>query len=318
MSQLQSYPPAADAQARERLSQRIPRRLATDYFRGRSPRTSESRPRSTTRSTRPGRESGRARGLRLRSRLLRRPRLGLSRGAAIGAACDRRKQTDGIIRRWARDGCRSGAASPMPPSALTPAIFQVQPARPAAFAVAYEAWSSSPDMPLRHYPDLYGNLCTRVVLPVGRSVFSYDAQIDVPDATEDVDESARELAPDDLPDDALIYTLPSRYCLPDVLGDEAWQRFGAHPPGLRPGAGDLRSRELAPHLPVRRLVGLVDRRRREQHPARGVPRLHPSGDLVLPGAEHPGPVRIWVSTRPGCAGRPGADGFRGLDGGVAR
>ena len=35
-----------------------------------------------------------------------------------------------------------------------------------------------------------------------------------------------ECAPDGLPDDTLIYTLPSRYCLPDVLGDEAWSRFG--------------------------------------------------------------------------------------------
>jgi transglutaminase-like putative cysteine protease len=36
-----------------------------------------------------------------------------------------------------------------------------------------------------------------------------------------------------LPDDVLIFTLPSRYCLPDVLGGEAWSRFGAMPPGYR-------------------------------------------------------------------------------------
>jgi transglutaminase-like putative cysteine protease len=116
-------------------------------------------------------------------------------------------------------------------AALTPAIFQVQPSRPALFDLRSEAWSSSPEMRLRHYVDLYGNPCTRVVLPVGRSVFRYDAEIDVPDAVEDVDESAQEIAPDDLPDDVLIYTLPSRYCLPDVLGDEAWNRFGSSPPG---------------------------------------------------------------------------------------
>ncbi len=29
-----------------------------------------------------------------------------------------------------------------------------------------------------------------------------------------------------LPDDVLVYTLPSRYVVPDVLGDEAWQLFG--------------------------------------------------------------------------------------------
>ena len=115
----------------------------------------------------------------------------------------------------------------------TPAIFQVQPTRSPPFSVQSEAWSSTPRMPLRHYVDLYGNPCTRVVLPEGRSSFRYEAEVDVPDATEAVDESAREIAPDDLPDDTLIFILPSRYCLPDVLGDEAWTRFGSHPPGFR-------------------------------------------------------------------------------------
>jgi transglutaminase-like putative cysteine protease len=31
----------------------------------------------------------------------------------------------------------------------------------------------------------------------------------------------------------LLFTLPSRYCLPDVLGDEAWSRFGGLAPGYR-------------------------------------------------------------------------------------
>jgi hypothetical protein len=62
------------------------------------------------------------------------------------------------------------------------------------------------------------------------SSFRYQAVAVVPDATEDADEDAKECAPDDRPDDTLIYTLPSRYCLPDVLGDEAWSRFG----GLTP------------------------------------------------------------------------------------
>lgn len=31
----------------------------------------------------------------------------------------------------------------------------------------------------------------------------------------------------------LLYTLPSRYCLPDALGNEAWSRFGALARGYR-------------------------------------------------------------------------------------
>jgi len=39
-----------------------------------------------------------------------------------------------------------------------------------------------------------------------------------------------------LPEHTLLYILPSRYCLPDVLGNEAWSRFG----GLAPGTGGCR------------------------------------------------------------------------------
>jgi hypothetical protein len=61
----------------------------------------------------------------------------------------------------------------------------------------------------------------------------------------------------------------------------------------------------------------VQRRRRQPGRARGLPRLHPPCDLVLPGAEHPGPVRLRVPARHGCPSRPGPDGLRGLDGGLA-
>src|SRR5580700_7745377 len=123
----------------------------------------------------------------------------------------------------------------------TPVVFQVQPrgSAPAVpgepgdggdnVVVDDERWSLRPQMKLRSYTDLYGNPCARAVLPAGRSSVGYHAVASVPDATEDADERAAE-AP---PDDTLIYTLPSRYCLPDVLGDEAWSRFGALPPGYR-------------------------------------------------------------------------------------
>jgi transglutaminase-like putative cysteine protease len=113
----------------------------------------------------------------------------------------------------------------------TPVIFQVQPAGSPCVAVEREQWSSEPPIPIRGYTDLYANACVRAVLPAGRSRFRYSAVAVVPDVTEDADASAPECAPDALPDDTLIYTLPSRYCLPDVLGDEAWSRFGGQPPG---------------------------------------------------------------------------------------
>jgi transglutaminase-like putative cysteine protease len=113
----------------------------------------------------------------------------------------------------------------------TPVIFQVRPGASAQVTVGDEQWSSEPFIAIAGYTDLYGNPCTRAVLPAGRSSFGYHAVAAVPDATEDADPAAAELAPQALPDEVLIYTLPSRYCLPDVLGDEAWSRFGALPRG---------------------------------------------------------------------------------------
>ncbi len=113
----------------------------------------------------------------------------------------------------------------------TPVIFQVKPIESGPVAIHSEQWGSEPAMAIRGYADLYGNPCTRAVLPAGWSSFRYHAVAVVPDATEDADQDAPECPPDTLPDETLIYTLPSRYCLPDVLGGEAWSRFGGLPPG---------------------------------------------------------------------------------------
>ena len=113
----------------------------------------------------------------------------------------------------------------------TPAVFQVRPRDGHGVRVRDESWSIQPAAAARHYRDLYGNPCLRLTLPAGRSSLCYDALTEVPDAVEEADENAREVSPDELPDGVLLYTLPSRYCLPDLLADEAWARFGAAPPG---------------------------------------------------------------------------------------
>ncbi|WP_246002758.1 transglutaminase-like domain-containing protein [Allorhizocola rhizosphaerae] len=113
----------------------------------------------------------------------------------------------------------------------TPAVFQVEPRDEAPVKLVDQQWSVQPQARLRRYRDLYGNPCVRLILPAGRSVLRYDAVTLVPDATEDANQQAPQLAPDDLPDDVLIYTLPSRFCLPDLLGGEAWSRFGHIPAG---------------------------------------------------------------------------------------
>jgi transglutaminase-like putative cysteine protease len=109
-------------------------------------------------------------------------------------------------------------------------VFQVEPVADQLVRVQNPTWNLAPGTS-RPYLDLYGNPCRRLTIPSGRSVISYQATAIVPDAVEDADEDAPELDPPDLPDEVLIFTLPSRYCLPDVLGAEAWKQFGSLPRG---------------------------------------------------------------------------------------
>jgi transglutaminase-like putative cysteine protease len=131
--------------------------------------------------------------------------------------------------RRVRVGCQFAYLAEIP----TPTVFQVQPLDEPPVKVLHEQYSAEPEVHSHSYTDLYGNPCLRLILPAGRSVFRYEAQVDVPDATEDAAEDAPELPPAALPDEVLHYTLPSRYCLPDMLGDEAWSRFGGAEPGYR-------------------------------------------------------------------------------------
>jgi transglutaminase-like putative cysteine protease len=118
-----------------------------------------------------------------------------------------------------------------------PAVFQVVPIEDQDVEIRDEAWTFQPAQESRSYRDLYGNRCRRMEVPAGASVITFSATAIVADAAEPQDESAVEHPPEHLPDDVLFYTLPSRYCLPDVLGNEAWSRFGS----IAPGYGRVRA-----------------------------------------------------------------------------
>ncbi len=113
----------------------------------------------------------------------------------------------------------------------TPTVLLVQPHPQGDHKIVYEDWQSSAALPLHNYHDIYGNLCQRVLLPAGEYSISYDAQVEVSDSWDDVDLDAPQLLVQDLPDDVLLYTLPSRFCLSDQLSDTAWQLFGSTKPG---------------------------------------------------------------------------------------
>ncbi|MBV9258740.1 MAG: transglutaminase family protein [Ktedonobacteraceae bacterium] len=113
----------------------------------------------------------------------------------------------------------------------TPTVMLVQPLRDGAHQLLHEEWQTTPDLSMQNYSDIYGNLCQRFVLSVGENVIRYDATVAVADEYDEIDLSAEQLPVEDLPDDVLLYTLPSRFCLSDVLSDTAWQLFGQTQPG---------------------------------------------------------------------------------------
>jgi transglutaminase-like putative cysteine protease len=133
------------------------------------------------------------------------------------------------VRRRLSIGCLFTYVAEIP----TPAVFMVRPVISSETSTAGNEWLSDPPGQVHEYTDLYGNDCARTVLPAGRSQFGFSAVAEVPDATEDFDPDAPEVPASQLPDHTLIYTLPSRYCLPDLLAGEAWQRFGGLAPGYK-------------------------------------------------------------------------------------
>ncbi|HYU77251.1 MAG TPA: transglutaminase family protein [Ktedonobacteraceae bacterium] len=113
----------------------------------------------------------------------------------------------------------------------TPAVMQVQPHQIADQRILQEAWQLTPPLALHSYIDLYGNTCQRMVIPPGNQVLNYDATIEVSESADEVAPDAVQLPVEALPDDVLHFTLPSRFCLSDVLSDMAWQLFGTTEPG---------------------------------------------------------------------------------------
>jgi transglutaminase-like putative cysteine protease len=83
-----------------------------------------------------------------------------------------------------------------------------------------------PLVPARDYRDFLGNVCTRLVAPAGRITVSSEFIVLDTGLPDIVEPDAEQLPVAELPDDALVYLLGSRYCDTDHLSDTAWSLFG--------------------------------------------------------------------------------------------
>lgn len=122
-------------------------------------------------------------------------------------------------------GCRFGLAS----SQAAVVIMQVAPCLAPDVSIAGERWDT--DAGHHGYLDRYGNRCERFALASGASRIGYEAQVVLANPADAIEPDVPETPVAALPDEVLSFVMPSRFCLPDELGHEAWQRFGALAPG---------------------------------------------------------------------------------------
>jgi transglutaminase-like putative cysteine protease len=88
-----------------------------------------------------------------------------------------------------------------------------------------------PSIVATEYHDSFGNLCHRIVAPAGRLMVAMEFVVRDSGAPDPAVVDAVQHGIDELPDEALVFLLGSRYCETDRLSDLAWSLFGGTAPG---------------------------------------------------------------------------------------
>jgi len=123
---------------------------------------------------------------------------------------------------WLRTSCTLNFTVGMP----TPFILMLRPRSGAQQWVARETYTMTPPVQPVEFTDAYGNLCQRLIAPVGDFTIQTTADVMTADAI-DVAPGAPYVEVQNLPDEVLTYLLPSRYCeseqffemARDIVGD---------------------------------------------------------------------------------------------------
>lgn len=102
----------------------------------------------------------------------------------------------------------------------TPVIFLLRPQPDLAQTILQETLQFSPQTPVTAYTDSFGNVCDRVVLPVGDCQVNFSMDVKTNDLIA-VAPGLPRTPIEQLPSDTLVYLLPSRYCLPEFLRQQA-------------------------------------------------------------------------------------------------
>jgi transglutaminase-like putative cysteine protease len=91
--------------------------------------------------------------------------------------------------------------------------------------------TTDPPVPISAYRDGFGNWCSRIVASPGQFRIKGVGEVRDTGVADITVPSALQHAVEDLPEEALVFLLGSRYCETDLLSDIAWQLFGQSPRG---------------------------------------------------------------------------------------
>lgn len=140
---------------------------------------------------------------------------------------------DGIFQggtRLVRVGCRLTYDLPF----SAPLMFVLEPRDRPGQRILEMTRTFTPTLEppaFRTYTDAHGNTIWRVFAPAGRLEVLHDAILEVAAGLDAVMPELTGTPVQDLPDDVIVYTLPSRYCPSDLLVQDAWTMFGDAPEG---------------------------------------------------------------------------------------
>ncbi len=117
---------------------------------------------------------------------------------------------------WLRTTCKLNFDITVP----TPFILMLRPRSGAQQWIAREEYWIKPSVTVFEFADNYGNLCQRLIAPVGSFAITTSAEVMTADHSDQAP-GAPFVNIENLPDNVLSYLLPSRYCESDRFGDMA-------------------------------------------------------------------------------------------------
>lgn len=143
-------------------------------------------------------------------------------GMIVHSAVHGRAPMDGLVLNV---GCEFGLETTQP----VEAVVQVAPCPQPEVRVRREGWDTAADH--YRYIDAYGNRCERFTIEPGSTRIAYEAELFLTSPADLIEPGTPETPVGSLPHEVLSFVMPSRFCLPDELGHEGWQRFGDLAPG---------------------------------------------------------------------------------------